>query len=84
MKNICMMSMKVCSSIMWYRYLYLDYLGDKLNDRSREEQQEIDTDSTDNPLIVTLDGKRHQMWDYKMLMLVILDSDSVESYERNN
>ena len=34
----------------------LDYSGEELSDGSREdEQQEIDTDSTDNPLIVTLD-----------------------------
>ena len=45
------------SSIVSY-LLYLDYLGEELSDSltdSEDELQKMDADSTDNPLIVTLD-----------------------------
>ena len=50
-----------------YLYTYFisivldDYLGEELSDSSRDsedEQQETDADSTDNPLIVTLDDQK--------------------------
>ena len=51
---------KLCivASLVVSYLLYLDYLGEELSDSSTDsegEQQKMDADSTDNPLIVTLD-----------------------------
>ena len=46
---------------MFTHLLYLDYSGEELSDSSRDsenEEQKMDADSTDNPLIVTLDDEQ--------------------------
>ena len=62
MMRVWLMIRRVCIHIMCciVKYLlYLDYSGEELSDGSIEdEQQEIDTDSTDNPLIVILDDNQ--------------------------
>ena len=49
---------KLCHVISISYLLYLDYSGEELSDSSKDsedEQQKMDADSTDNPLIMTLD-----------------------------
>ena len=57
MMRVWLMIRRVCIYIIYciLKYLLcLNYSGKELSDGSGEDEQEIDTDSTDNPLIVTL------------------------------